>query len=53
MKNESVNLKTLWDRAAAKARKVESASPSVLQPVAVESDAQPQNPSVVPVTIES
>ena len=51
MKNKSVNLETLWDRAV-EARKVESASPSVLQPVTVESDAQPQNPSVVPVTTE-
>jgi len=37
-KNKSVDLRTLWDRAA-KTRKVELGSSSVPQPVTVESDA--------------
>jgi len=39
-KNKSIDLRTLWDRAA-KTRKVELGSSSMSQPVILESDAQP------------
>ena len=54
-KSKSVDLKTLWDRAA-KTRKVELGSTSVPQPVTEGSNAQPQDPiveSAVPITDES
>ena len=54
-KSKSVDLRTLWDRAA-KIRKMELGSSLVPHPVTVESDAQPQNPLVqtdVPLTNES
>ena len=54
-KKKSVDLKTLWDRAA-KSRKVELGSTSVPQLVTEGINAQPQNPiveSVVPATDES
>jgi len=54
-KSKSVDLRTLWDRAA-KTRKVELGSTSVPQPVTEGSNAQPQDPiveSAVPITDES